>query len=126
MMVIVKAMMGEVAVECKRTTWIMLLKIGDARLDSMETGSTLSSALIKVVRNKCNVINLPYSDRCVLTNREPIVQLAKEVVWIYGIVYVSSAGNNGPCLSTVGAQWYKQDADQGVSMCVVGYGKGAT
>jgi len=82
---------------------LVSLKIGDSRLDSMETGSALSRALIEAVKHKCDVINLSFGEGCVLPNRGRLIQLAEEVVTKYGIVFVSSAGNNGPCLSTVGA-----------------------
>jgi tripeptidyl-peptidase-2 len=82
---------------------LISLKIGDTRLGSMETGSALTRALIEAVKHKCDVINLSYGEGCALPNSGRFVRLAEELVHKHGIVFVSSAGNNGPALTTVGA-----------------------
>jgi tripeptidyl-peptidase-2 len=82
---------------------IISFKIGDTRLGSMETGTSLTRALIEAVRLKCDVINLSYGEGCVLANRGRFAELADDLVHRHGIIFVSSAGNNGPAISTVGA-----------------------
>uniref|UniRef100_A0A7S1YW11 Tripeptidyl-peptidase II n=1 Tax=Ditylum brightwellii TaxID=49249 RepID=A0A7S1YW11_9STRA len=82
---------------------VISFKIGDTRLGSMETGTALTRALIMAIAKKCDVINLSYGEPYVLTNSGRFHELADEFVQRYGIVFVSSAGNNGPALSTVGA-----------------------
>jgi tripeptidyl-peptidase-2 len=81
---------------------IVNLKIGDSRLGSMETGTGLQRALIEAVRHKVDVINMSYGEAACLCDKGRFVELAEEVVNKHGIVFVSSAGNNGPALTTVG------------------------
>jgi len=81
---------------------IVNLKIGDSRLGSMETGTGLQRALIEAVKHKVDVINMSYGEAACLCDKGRFVELAEEVVHKHGIVFVSSAGNNGPALTTVG------------------------
>jgi len=82
---------------------LISFKIGDTRLGSMETGSALVRALILAIQLKCDVINLSYGEAVALPNTGRFIQLAERLVQEYGITFVSSAGNNGPAITTVGA-----------------------
>ncbi|KAK3447198.1 hypothetical protein EUGRSUZ_A02778 [Eucalyptus grandis] len=78
-------------------------KIGDTRLVSMETGTGLIRALIAAVEHKCDLINMSFGEPTMLPDYGRFVDLANEVINKHRLVFISSAGNSGPALSTVGA-----------------------
>ncbi|KAL5981499.1 tripeptidyl-peptidase II Tpp2 [Asimina triloba] len=82
---------------------IISCKIGDARLGSMETGTGLIRALIAAVEHKCDLINMSFGEPTLLPDYGCFVDLVNEVVNKHHLIFISSAGNSGPALSTVGA-----------------------
>lgn len=84
---------------------IVSLTIGDGRLGSMETGTALVRAMIKVMELKktrpIDVINMSYGEHAHWLDSGRVGELLNEVVNKYGIVWVASAGNNGPALGTI-------------------------
>ncbi|EDW08466.2 tripeptidyl-peptidase 2 [Drosophila mojavensis] len=86
---------------------IVSLTIGDGRLGSMETGTALVRGIMKVMElcregRRIDVINMSYGEHSNWSNSGRIGELMNEVVNKYGVVWVASAGNHGPALSTVG------------------------
>ncbi|KAM7345588.1 tripeptidyl-peptidase II [Cochliomyia hominivorax] len=86
---------------------IVSMTIGDGRLGSMETGTGLVRAMMKVMElcrsgRKVDVINMSYGEHSHWSNTGRIGELMSEVVNKYGVVWVASAGNHGPALCTVG------------------------
>jgi tripeptidyl-peptidase-2 len=64
----------------------------------METGTALTRALIEAVKRGCEVINLSYGEGCAMPNCGRFVRLADDLVWKHNVLFVSSAGNNGPVI----------------------------
>jgi tripeptidyl-peptidase-2 len=79
------------------------LKIGDSRLGSMETGTAFVRALIAARERKVDIINVSYGEPAALPNSGRVADLINELVYEHGIIFVTSASNSGPCLTTVGS-----------------------
>ncbi|TDH66684.1 uncharacterized protein CCR75_007853 [Bremia lactucae] len=82
---------------------IVAVKIGDARLGSMETTSALSRAILAVMDANVDIVNMSYGEFASLHNYGRIVELSNELVDEHNVTFVVSAGNEGPALGTVGA-----------------------
>ncbi len=82
---------------------IVSVKIGDTRLDGMESGPGLVRGLQTVLENKCDLINMSYGEPSRTPNSGRVAELYSEIVTDHDVIFVSSAGNAGPALTTVGA-----------------------
>ena len=82
---------------------IVSVKIGDTRLDGMESGPGLVRGLKAVLENKCDLINMSYGEPTTTPGIGRIAELYAELVNEQDVIFVSSAGNAGPALTSVGA-----------------------
>lgn len=94
---------------------LVSLKIGDTRLNGMETGTSIMRALIAAINQKCHVLNISYGEGMRQVNVGRIIHMMEEVVWRHNIIIVASAGNNGPALTTVGAPGGSTNAVLGIA-----------
>ena len=83
---------------------VVSINIGDSRLSSMETGTALVRAMSHIMRSehyKVDVINMSYGEHSHWSSSGRVGELMSEVINKHGVVWVASAGNDGPALSTV-------------------------
>lgn len=76
---------------------VVSLTIGDGRLGSMETGTGLVRAIIKMSElcdagRRIDVVNMSYGEHAAWSNSGRIGELMAEFVNRYGVCWVSSAG----------------------------------
>nr|XP_012225494.1 PREDICTED: tripeptidyl-peptidase 2 [Linepithema humile] len=83
---------------------IISLTVGDGRLGTMETGTAVVRAMIHIMKRKekVHVINMSYGEHAHWSNTGRIGELMNEVIDVYGVSWVASAGNLGPALCTIG------------------------
>ncbi len=91
------------------------VSIGDSRLGGMETGTALIRGLKRVAEMKCDLINMSFGEQAALPNQGRLIEEFNKIVRDKGVIFVSSAGNSGPALTTVGAPG-------GTSSAVIGVG----
>ena len=83
---------------------IVSLRIGDARLASMEQGQALLRAAQAMIDTKCDVANMSFGEDGALgiEDKGAFAEALHKVIREHDVCFVSSAGNDGPALSTVG------------------------
>eukprot|EP01094_Clydonella_sp_ATCC50884_P009015 TRINITY_DN1854_c0_g1_i1.p1 TRINITY_DN1854_c0_g1~~TRINITY_DN1854_c0_g1_i1.p1 ORF type:complete len:1246 (+),score=370.01 TRINITY_DN1854_c0_g1_i1:119-3856(+) len=82
---------------------IISVKIGDSRLGSMETGQSLTRAMKLVVDLGAHIVNMSYGESSSHPSFGRVMELYSQLVLRHNILFVTSAGNDGPGLSTMGA-----------------------
>jgi len=82
---------------------ILACKIGDQRLDSAETGTGLIRALIAAKKHGCDLINLSYGEPSWQMDSGRVSEVFSKAVRDWGMAVFTSAGNDGPALSSLGS-----------------------
>lgn len=82
---------------------ILSLNIGDHRLAAMETGQAMTRAFNMCAELKVDVINMSFGEGTHLPDVGRVIEEARRLIDRKDVIYVCSAGNQGPALSTVGA-----------------------
>lgn len=81
---------------------ILSLKIGDSRVDGMETSIALVRALHEIVNHGCHIVNYSFGEPCG-EDKGRFIEMLKEYCYKHNITFITSAGNSGPGFATVGA-----------------------
>lgn len=98
---------------------IIGVKIGDTRLGSSSINTGMTRGIIGVIEHDADMINMSYGGPGAFPDtRYRMDQLATELVNEHNVVFVSSAGNSGPALSTVGGPGGSTGAIIGVGAAI--------
>ncbi len=81
---------------------ILSLKIGDSRVDGMETTYGLARAFEWIEHYNCKLANYSYGEP-VAYHKGLVMDRLSELVNKKGLIFITSAGNSGPIISTIGA-----------------------
>ena len=81
---------------------IVSVKIGDTRLGSSSVNTGETRGMVAVLENGCDLINMSYGGASAFPNKYRMKELADELIYEHDVIWVASAGNSGPALSTVG------------------------
>lgn len=81
---------------------ILSLKIGDTRVDGMETSIALIRAFHELVKRGCHLVNYSYGEP-VGRDRGRFIEMMNEFTFKHNITFITSAGNSGPGITTIGA-----------------------
>jgi tripeptidyl-peptidase-2 len=82
---------------------VLACKIGDGRLGSTETGTGLIRALIAAKKYDCDLVNLSYGEPSWQPDSGRVSEVFTDAVKKWGITVFTSAGNDGPALSSLGS-----------------------
>lgn len=82
---------------------LVSIRIGDPRLQGMESGAALLRALQAVREHNCQLVNMSFGEPTTTPDRGDLAERMNQLVREHNVIFLSSAGNSGPALSTVGA-----------------------
>nr|CDS21275.1 peptidase s8 s53 subtilisin kexin sedolisin [Echinococcus granulosus] len=82
---------------------IVSIKIADTHLMGMETNTSLLCALNWTTKLKCDIINYSFGEKSFLPNFGRIYTHLTQFVMHTNVAFVTSGGNGGPALGTVGS-----------------------
>ncbi|VDM17551.1 unnamed protein product [Hydatigera taeniaeformis] len=94
-----------IAANCKddKGLKIVSIKIADTHLLGMETNTSLLCALNWTTKLKCDIVNYSFGEKAFLPNFGRIYTHLTQFVLHTNVAFVTSGGNGGPALGTVGS-----------------------
>ncbi|MBK9118998.1 MAG: S8 family serine peptidase [Phycisphaerales bacterium] len=97
---------------------LVSVKIGDTRLGSTSVGTGEIRGVVAVLQNGCQLINMSYGGPTADPDSGRTIEIYSELVNRDNVIFVASAGNEGPALSTVGSPGATTEALFGVGAYV--------
>lgn len=97
---------------------LVSVKIGDARVGSSSMGTGEVRGVIAVLQDQCDLINMSFGGPTPDPDNGRNAQIYTDLVEKHGVIWVSSAGNEGPALSTAGAPGATTEAIFGIGAYV--------
>lgn len=97
---------------------IVSVKIGDTRLGATSVGTGEIRGLIGVLQNRCDLINMSFGGPTADPDEGRTIELYSEIVNKHNVIFVCSAGNEGPALSSAGGPGATTEALFGVGAFV--------
>ena len=82
---------------------LISLKISDSRVGGLETSESLIRALNEIVDRKIHLVNMSFGEPITEPKCGLFIKILEEYCKKYNIIFVTSAGNSGPGLMTIGA-----------------------
>jgi hypothetical protein len=82
---------------------ILSLKIGDSRINGMETSIALIRALQEIVKHDCHIVNYSYGEPVGSNINGKFIEMLNEYIYKHNITFITSAGNSGPMITSIGA-----------------------
>ncbi|NNE42765.1 MAG: S8 family serine peptidase, partial [Gemmatimonadetes bacterium] len=97
---------------------LVSVKIGDTRLGSSSVGTGDVRGFAATLQNGCDLVNMSYGGPTSFTDEGRMETLRAELVNEHGVIFVSTAGNNGPALTSLGGPGGTASATLGVGATV--------
>eukprot|EP00397_Hematodinium_sp_SG-2012_P001691 GEMP01001696.1.p1 GENE.GEMP01001696.1~~GEMP01001696.1.p1 ORF type:complete len:803 (+),score=156.62 GEMP01001696.1:62-2410(+) len=79
------------------------IKIGDCRLKNLETIGSMERALVIAKKLGCHAVNMSFGEATRFPNEGRFIDVLRELINDHNVIFVTSCGNSGPALTTVGA-----------------------
>ncbi len=97
---------------------LVSVKIGDTRIGASSVGTGEVRGAIAALQAGCDLVNMSFGGPTADPDQGRTVEILSELVNRYGVIFVASAGNEGPALTTVGGPGATTSALLGVGACV--------
>jgi tripeptidyl-peptidase-2 len=97
---------------------LLVVKIGDTRLGSSSAGTGDVRGFVNVLQHGADLVNMSYGGPTPIPNQGRLEELRGQLVNDHGVIYVCSAGNSGPGLSTIGGPGGTTEATFGIGAVV--------